>query len=251
MNKAVLNPKTGRKVSVNSSLGKKILNDYSQNGGNPIFFEIRTPKISPRMLNRSPNDMNPVRHSPDVIISQKIASTCNRCHNLSMLKKQLDAQFKSTCSDCEKLAKIKLDRDRITRLARHTLKNKLNIIRERLASPKPVALSPQSPESPKKLVRKSSPKVGLKLKDMAKSLSEKVKPKKLPKKSPVKATKKSKTPKKSTVKSTQKSKTPKKSPVKSAQKSKTTKKSRTPKNTPKSNREKSPKKSPKKSSKRP
>ena len=245
MNKAVLNPKTGRKVSVNSSLGKKILNDYSQNGGNPIFFEIRTPKISPRMLNRSPNDMNPVRHSPDVIINQKIASTCSRCHNLSMLKKQLDAQFKSTCSDCEKLAKIKLDRDRITRLARHTLKNKLNNIRERLASPKPVALSPQSPESPKKPVRKLSPKVGLKLKDMAKSLSEKVKPKKLPKKSPVKAPKKSKTPHKPPVKSAQKSKTPKKSLVKSAQKSKK------PKKTPKSNREKSPKKSPKKSSKRP
>ena len=203
MNKAVLNPKTGRKVSVNSSLGKKILNDYSQNGGNPIFFEI----MKPKMLNRSPNDMNPVRHSPDVIISQKIASTCSRCHNLSMLKKQLDAQFKSTCSDCEKLARIKLDRDRITRIARHTLKNKLKTIRERLASPKPVALSPQSPESPKKPVRKSSPKVGLKLKDMAKSLSSK----KLPKKSPVKATKKSKTPKKSPVKSAQKSKTPKKS----------------------------------------
>ena len=229
MNKAVLNPKTGRKVSVNSSLGKKILNDYSQNGGNPIFVEVVSPTISRRMLNRSPNDMNPVRHSPDVIISQKIASTCNRCHNLSMLKKQIDTQLKSSCSDCKKLIEIKSDRDRITRLARDSLKKKLKNIRERLASPKPVALSPQSPESPKKPTRKSSPKVGLKLKDMAISLSEKVKPKKLPKKSPVKATKKSKTPKKS--------------PVKSTQKSKTTKKSRTPKNTPKSNREKSPKKS--------
>ena len=115
MNKAVLNPKTGRKVSVNSSLGKKILNDYSQNGGNPIFFEIMTPNISPRMLNRSPSDINPVRHSPDVIISQKIASTCSRCRNLSMLKKQLDAQLKNSCSDCNKLIKIKLDRDRISK----------------------------------------------------------------------------------------------------------------------------------------
>ena len=99
MNKAVLNPKTGRKVSVNSSLGKKILNDYSQNGGNPILFEI----MRPRMLNRSPNDMNPVRHSPDVIIDQKISSTCSRCHNLSMLKEQIDTQLKSSCSDCKKL----------------------------------------------------------------------------------------------------------------------------------------------------
>ena len=39
MNKAVLNPKTGRKVSVNSSLGKKILNDYSQNGAILFFLK--------------------------------------------------------------------------------------------------------------------------------------------------------------------------------------------------------------------
>ena len=240
MNKAVLNPKTGRKVSVNSSLGKKILNDYSQNGGNPILFEITSPTISPRMLNRSPNDMNPGRHSPDVIISQKIASTCSRCRNLFMLKKQLDAQLKNSCSDCNKLIKIKLARDRVTKLARDSLQKKLKTIRKKISA-KDDALSPQSPESPKKPVRKSSPKVGLKLKDMAKSLSSK----KTPKKSPVKTTKNSKTPKKSPVKATKNSKTPKKSPVKSAQKSKK------PKKTPKSNREKSPKKSPKKSSKRP
>ena len=222
MNKAVLNPKTGRKVSVNSSLGKKILNDYSQNGGNPIFFKI----MRPRMLNRSPNDMNPVRHSPDVIIDQKISSTCSRCHNLSMLKEQIDTQLKSSCSDCKKLIEIKSDRDRITKLARDTLQKKLKTIREKISA-KDDALSPQSPESPKKPARKSSLKVGLKLKDMAKSLSSK------------------KSPKKSPVKTTKKSKTPKKSPVKSAQKSKK------PKKTPKSNREKSPKKSPKKSSKRP
>ena len=235
MNKAVLNPKTGRKVSVNSSLGKKILNDYSQNGGNPIFVEV----MSPRMLNRSPNDMNPVRHSPDVIISQKIASTCSRCRNLSTLKEQIDTQLKSSCSDCKKLIEIKSDRDRITKLARHTLQKKLKTIREKISA-KDDALPPQSPESPTKPTRKSSPKVSLKLKETAKSLSEKVKPKKLPKKSPVKATKKSKTPNKPPVKSAQKSKTPKKSPVKSAQKSKK------PKKTPKSNREKSPKKSSKK-----
>ena len=236
MNKAVLNPKTGRKVSVNSSLGKKILNDYSQNGGNPIFFEIMTPNISPRMLNRSPSDINPVRHSPDVIISQKIASTCSRCRNLSMLKKQLDAQLKNSCSDCNKLIKIKLDRDRVTKLARHSLQKKLKTIREKISA-KDVALSPQSPESPKKPAKKSQSKVGLKSRDKAESLSEKVKPKKSSKKSPVKATKKSKTPKKSPVRVAQKSKTPKKSPVRAAQKSKT------PKKTPKSKREKSPKKS--------
>ena len=244
MNKAVLNPKTGRKVSVNSSLGKKILNDYSQNGGNPIFFEIMTPNISPRMLNRSPNHMNPVRHSPNLIINQKIASTCSRCRNLSMLKKQIDSQLKNSCTDCEKLVEIKSDRDRITKLARHTLQKNLKNIRERLASPKPVALSPQSPESPEKPARKSSLRVGLKLKDMAKSLSEKVKSKKSPKKSPVKTTKKtkspvqkSKAPKKTPVKTTKKTKSPKKSPVR------TTQKSKAPKNTPKSKREKSPKKS--------
>ena len=236
MNKAVLNPKTGRKVSVNSSLGKKILNDYSQNGGNPILFEI----MRPRMLNRSPNDMNPVRHSPAVIISQKIDSTCSRCRNLSTLKEQIDTQLKSSCSDCKKLIEIKSDRDRVTKLARDSLQKKLKTIREKISA-KDDALSPQSPESPKKPARKSSPKVGLKLKDMAKSLSSK----KLPKKSPVKATKKSKTPNKPPVKSAQKSKTPKKSPVRAAQKSKK------PKKTPKSNREKSPKKSPKKSSKIP
>ena len=244
MNKAVINPKTGRKVSVNSSLGKKILNDYSQKGGNPIFVEVVSPTISRRMLNRSPNDMNPVRHSPDVIIDQKISSTCSRCHNLSMLKEQIDTQLKSSCSDCKKLIEIKSDRDRITKLARDTLQKKLKTIREKISA-KDDALSPQSPESPKKPARKSSLKVGLKLKDMAKSLSSK----KLPKKSPVKATKKSKTPNKPPVKSAQKSaqksKTPKKSPVKSAQKSKK------PKKTPKSNREKSPKKSPKNSSKKP
>lgn len=222
MNKAVLNPKTGRKVSVNSSLGKKILNDYSQNGGNPILFEI----VRPRMLSRSPNDMNPVRHSPDVIIDQKISSTCSRCHNLSMLKEQIDTQLKSSCSDCKKLIEIKSDRDRITKLARDTLQKKLKTIREKISA-KDDALSPQSPESPKKPARKSSLKVGPKLKDMAKSLSSK------------------KSPKKSPVKTTKKSKTPKKSPVKSAQKSKK------PKKTPKSNREKSPKKSPIKSSKKP
>lgn len=222
MNKAVLNPKTGRKVSVNSSLGKKILNDYSQNGGNPILFEI----VRPRMLSKSPNDMNPVRHSPDVIIDQKISSTCSRCHNLSMLKEQIDTQLKSSCSDCKKLIEIKSDRDRITKLARDTLQKKLKTIREKISA-KDDALSPQSPESPKKPARKSSLKVGPKLKDMAKSLSSK------------------KSPKKSPVKTTKKSKTPKKSPVKSAQKSKK------PKKTPKSNREKSPKKSPIKSSKKP
>ena len=197
--------------------------------------------------------MNPVRHSPDVIINQKIASTCSRCRNLSMLKKQIDVQLKNSCTDCEKLVEIQSDRDRITKLARHTLQKKINNIRERLASPKPVALSPQSPESPKKLVRKSSPKVGLKLKNMAKSLSEKVKSKKTHKKSPVKTSNKSKTPKKSPVKTSNKSKTPKKSPVKTSNKPKahkkspvkTTNKPKAHKNTDKS--KKSPKKSPKKS----
>ena len=233
MNKAVINPKTGRKVSVNSSLGKKILNDYSQNGGNPIFVEVVSPNISPRMLNGSPNDMNPVRHSPDVIISQKIASTCSRCRNLSMLKKQLDAQLKNSCSDCNKLIKIKLARDRVTKLARDSLKKKLKTIRKKISA-KDDALSPESPESPespKKPTRKSSPKVNPRLKHAVKTLLERTRPKKSPIKSPVKKTKKS------PVRAAQKLKTPKKSPVRAAQKSKT------PKKTPKSKREKSLKKS--------
>ena len=227
MNKAVLNPKTGRKVSVNSSLGKKILNDYSQNGGNPIFFEIMTPNISPRMLNNSPSRINPMMQSPNVILNQKIVSTCSRCRNLSMLKKQIDSQLTHSCTTCKKMVEIKSDRDRITKLARHTLQKNLKTIRERLASPKATVLTHESPESPKKHTKKTSPKIALKLKKMVKSLSEKAKSKKSPKKSPVKATKKSKTPKKSQVKSAQKSKTPK--------------------NTLKSKN----KKSPKKSSKRP
>ena len=132
-----------------------------------------------------------------------------------MLKEQIDTQLKSSCSDCKKLIEIKSDRDRITNLARDTLQKKLKTIREKISAEDDV-LSPQSPESPKKPARKSSLKVGLKLKDMAKSLSSK----KTPKKSPVKATKKSKTPKKSPTRTPQKSKTPQKSTVKAAQKSK-------------------------------
>lgn len=210
MNKAVLNPKTGRKVSVNNSLGKKILNDYSQNGGNPIFFEIMPPNISPRMLNNSPSRINPMMQSPNAILNQKIVSTCSRCRNLSMLKKQIDAQLTHSCTTCKKMVEIKSDRDRITKLARHTLQKNLKNIRERSASSKATALPHESPESPKK----NPPKIALKLKKMAKSLSEKVKSKKPPKKSPVKTAKKS--PKKTPVKTVKI--TSKKSPKKTINK---------------------------------
>lgn len=225
MNKAVLNPKTGRKVSVNSSLGKKILNDYSQNGGNPIFFEIMPPNISPRMLNNSPSRINPMMQSPNVILNQKIVSTCSRCRNLSMLKKQIDSQLTHSCTTCKKMVEIQSDRDRITKLARHTLQKNLKTIRERLASPKATALTTESPESPKK----TPPKIALKLKKMAKSLSEKVKSKKSPKKSAVKTAKKS--PKKTPVKIVKK--TPKKTPKKTVKKKIKITSKKSPKKSPK------------------
>ena len=159
MHKTVLNPETGRHVSIKGKTGQSILKKYyNQSGGNPIFIRFPLPHQ---------------RHNidtPDKLLEKQIVYSCDRCNKLIALRQQIDKQLQHSCKRCKGLYQVKQDRERIKQLARPMIQHQqAQQLRDML---KPMLMVP-------KLTRSKSPSTKLLSEKEVKSA---VKP--TPKKSP-------------------------------------------------------------------
>ena len=103
MYKTIVNPETGRKVSIHSKIGQNILRNYSQNGGKPC---------------NNPFSMMPShRQSPDELLHHQLLHSCDRCRKLILLRHQINTQLKHSCTRCQTLTTLRKSRQRVQQLA--------------------------------------------------------------------------------------------------------------------------------------
>ena len=197
MHKTVLNPETGRHVSIKGKTGQSILKKYyNQSGGNPIFIHFPLPQQRHNI------------ETPDKLLEKQIVHSCHRCTKLIALRKQIDTQLQHSCKRCEGLYKVKQDRDRVKQLARPMIqqqqtKQLKDMLKPMLMLPKlfrsdsaPATLSKKSPTSSAKPTSKKV-KVSVSPPKKSPKSSKKPTPKKSPGKVKVKVSPAKKSPKSS------------------------------------------------------